>query len=103
MSKRKPITSDRSISSHKPEDKEYLVIVKNYPKLYLMVRPNSTKTWLYRYNSPSSNKPKKISLGVYPSITFARACELWRENEDLLSKQNDPQVYRKSNIEIALK
>ncbi len=62
MSKRKPITSDRSISSHKPEDKEYLVIVKNYPKLYLMVRPNSTKTWLYRYNSPSSNKPKKYLL-----------------------------------------
>ena len=40
MEERKPISSDRSISSHKANDKEYLVSVKNHPMLYLMVRPN---------------------------------------------------------------
>ncbi|WP_440454254.1 tyrosine-type recombinase/integrase [Psychrobacter sp. ASPA161_9] len=103
MSKRKPITSDRSISSHKSEDKEYLVSVKNFPKLNLRVKPNNTKSWLYRYNSPHSKKQKNMSLGVYPSVTFARACELWRENEDLLSQQIDPQAYRKKNKETNLK
>ena len=45
MEARKPISSDRSISSYKASDKEYLVSVKNYPMLYLMVRPNRTKSW----------------------------------------------------------
>ncbi len=40
---RKSISSDRSISSHKPEDKKYFVPVKNHPKLFLMVRPTETK------------------------------------------------------------
>ena len=103
MSKRRPITSDRSISSHKSEDKEYLVSVKNFLKLNLRVKPNNTKSWLYRYNSPHSKKPKNMSLGVYPSVTFARACELWRENEDLLNQQIDPQVYRKESRKTNLK
>ncbi|CAM3437841.1 hypothetical protein PSGL111025_01965 [Psychrobacter glaciei] len=36
---RKAISSDRSISSHKPEDKNYFFLIKIHPKLFLMVRP----------------------------------------------------------------
>ena len=86
MEQRKPISSDRSISSHKAEDKEYLVPIKGCPKLYLMVRPNSTKSWLYRYLSPTYSKNRRLSLGVYPNVSFARACDIWREYEDMLSK-----------------
>ena len=94
MEKRKPISSDRSISSHKAEDKEYLVPVKGCPKLYLMVRPNSTKSWLYRYLSPTYSKNRRLSLGVYPNVSFARACDIWRENEDFITKGLDPKEYR---------
>lgn len=94
MGTRKPISSDRSISSHKAEDKEYLVSVKHHPMLYLMVRPNGTKSWLYRYKSPTLSKNKRISLGVYPSVSFARACEMWRDYEELLSRNIDPKNYR---------
>ena len=94
MEARKPISSDRSISSHKADDKEYLVSVKNHPMLYLMVRPNGTKSWLYRYLSPTHSKNKRISLGVYPNVTFSRACEIWREYEELLSRNIDPKNYR---------
>ena len=86
MEKRKPITSDRSISSHKAEAKEYLVPVKGRPKLYLMVRPNETKSWLFRYTSPNTGKSQRISFGIYPSITLARAHDIWQEYQDLLSK-----------------
>ena len=96
MEKRKPITTDRSISSYKAEDKEYLVTLKGHPKLYLMVRPNHTKSWLYRYKSPSTGKSQRISLGTYPSISLARAYELWQEYADLLSKGIDPQDNRES-------
>ena len=94
MEARKPISSDRSISSYKADDKEYLVSVKNHPMLYLMVRPNGTKSWVYRYLSPTHSKNKRISLGVYPNVSFSRACEIWREYEDLLSKDIDPKIYR---------
>ncbi|AOY42397.1 MULTISPECIES: tyrosine-type recombinase/integrase [Psychrobacter] len=91
---RKAISSDRSISSHKPEDKKYFVAVKNHPKLFLMVRPTETKSWMYRYYPPSNPKQSIISIGIYPSISYARACEVWREYEDLLSKGIDPKVHR---------
>ena len=92
---RKAISSDRSISSHKPEDKKYFVAVKNHPKLFLMVRPTETKSWMYRYYPPSNPKQSIISIGIYPSISYARACEVWREYEDLLSKSIDPKLHRK--------
>jgi integrase len=91
---RKAISSDRSISSHKPEDKKYFVAVKNHPKLFLMVRPTETKSWMYRYYPPSNPKQSIISIGIYPSISYARACEIWREYEELLSKGIDPKTYR---------
>ena len=91
---RKAISSDRSISSHKPEDKKYFVAVKNHPKLFLMVRPTETKSWMYRYYPPSNPKQSIISIGIYPNISYARACEVWREYEDLLSKDIDPKLHR---------
>ena len=94
METRKPISSDRSISSHKADAKEYLVSVKNHPMLYLMVRPNGTKSWVYRYLSPTHSKNKRISLGVYPNVSFARACEIWRDYEELLSRNIDPKNHR---------
>lgn len=94
MEARKPISSDRSISSHKADDKEYLVSVKNHPMLYLMVRPNGTKSWVYRYMSPTHSKNKRISLGVYPNVSFSRACEIWRDYEELLSRNIDPKNHR---------
>ena len=102
MGTRKPISSDRSISSHKAEDKEYLVSVKHHPMLYLMVRPNGTKSWLYRYKSPTLSKNKRISLGVYPSVSFARACEMWRDYEELLSRNIDPKDYREEEKKTLL-
>ena len=91
---RKAISSDRSISSHKPEDKKYFVAVKNHPQLFLMVRPTETKSWMYRYYPPSNPKQSIISIGIYPNISYARACEVWREYEDLLSKGIDPKLHR---------
>ena len=91
---RKAISSDRSISSHKPEDKKYFVAVKNHPKLFLMVHPTETKSWVYRYYPPSNPKQSIISIGIYPNISYARACEVWREYENLLSKGIDPKLHR---------
>tara|TARA_R100000935_G_scaffold22547_1_gene41475 strand:+ start:204 stop:1556 length:1353 start_codon:yes stop_codon:yes gene_type:complete len=100
---RKAISSDRSISSHKPEDKKYFVPVKNHPKLFLMVRPTETKSWMYRYYPPSNPKQSIISIGIYPSISYARACEVWRDYEDLLSKGIDPKFHREEMKKIFIR
>ncbi len=99
---RKAISSDRSISSHKPEETKYFVAVKNHPKLFLMVRPTETKSWMYRYYPPSNPKQSIISIGIYPSISYARACEVWREYEDLLSKGIDPKTNREELRQIVI-
>ncbi len=91
---RKSITTDRSISSHKPEQKEYFVSVKNYPKLFLLVRPNGQKSWVYRYSHPITKKRSKIFLGNYPAISLAKVCEYWREFEEYLAQSLDPQEQR---------
>ncbi|BFM02453.1 integrase arm-type DNA-binding domain-containing protein [Psychrobacter alimentarius] len=59
-----------------------------------MVRPTETKSWMYRYYPPSNLKQSIISIGIYPSTSYARACEVWREYEDLLSKGIDPKNHR---------
>lgn len=94
MTTRKPITTDRSISSHKAEEKEYHVSVKGFSNLYLLVRPNETKSWIFRYMSPTTSKRDKISFGIYPSVSLSRACELWHEYSEILSKNIDPKVHR---------
>lgn len=98
--KRSPIKSDRTIKACKPEAKEYLVKVANYPKLSLMVRPNGTKSWIYRYNHPDSHKQKKMSFGTYPSTSLERVREIWRINEDLLKQQIDPKTHRDEQAQI---
>ena len=86
MTTRKPITTDRSISSHKAEEKEYHVSVKGFSNLYLLVRPNKTKSWIFRYMSPTTSKRDKISFDIYPNVSLSRACELWHEYSEILSK-----------------
>ena len=33
-------------------------------------------------------------LGVYPNVSFSRACEIWRDYEELLSRNIDPKAHR---------
>lgn len=65
-----------------------------------MVRPTETKSWMYRYYPPSNPKQSIISIGIYPSISYARACEVWREYEDLLSKSIDPKIHREDTKKL---
>lgn len=99
---RKPITTDRSIASHKPEQQEYLVPVKNCPKLYLRVRPTGSSSWVFRYYSPITKKPRKMTLGAYPDVSLASARTSWHGNNELISQNVDPADYRKEKQNILL-
>ena len=49
--------------------------------LYLLVKPSGARLWNQAYRF--SGKQKKLSHGVYPSVTLAEARRLEREDPDV--------------------
>lgn len=41
--------------------------------LYVVVQPSGAKSWSYRYRSPLDGKPKKFTIGTYPTFGLAEA------------------------------
>jgi len=67
-----PLT-DTKIKTTKPKEKEYEL--HDGQGLSLIVKPNSSKIWRFRYISPLTKKRRKKSLGSYPNVTLSNARE----------------------------
>ena len=66
--------------------------------LYLEVSPKGGRWWRLKYRF--NKKEKRISLGVYPSISLKEARERRNEARKLLAKEIDPSEYRKNTKNI---
>lgn len=66
----KPL-SDTQISKTKPKEKEFTL--HDGEGLHLLVKPNGSKLWRFRYEVDGVRK--MISFGSYPVVTLARARE----------------------------
>ena len=44
--------------------------------LYLLVKPDGRKTWVFRYRDPATGKLRDKGLGPYPDVKLADAREL---------------------------
>lgn len=62
--------------------------------LVLLVYPNGSKYWTYRYRY--LGKEKSLSFGVYPEVGLAAAREKLAEARKIVSEGNDPSEARKS-------
>jgi integrase len=62
--------------------------------LFLMVNPNGTKYWRFKYRY--FTKEKLLALGVYPELSLKSARAKHREAKDLLSNGIDPAAHRKA-------
>ena len=86
----KPLT-DKEITHAKPKAKEYKLF--DGAGLYLTVSPKGHKRWRLKYQF--DKKEKRISLGVYPTISLSEA----RHQREILKKQIqegiDPSQIRK--------
>jgi integrase len=85
--------SHTQIRSAKPKNSEYLLSDGN--GLYLKVKPNGTKQFIFNYSKPYTKKRTNISLGLYPDVTLAMAREKALEMRRILSDSLDPQVVAK--------
>jgi len=79
--------SAKAIELAKPTNKEYLLLDDD--KLYLRVRPNGSKSWLFSYRNVAG-KRIKITLGTYPRISLALARDLAEKHRLTLELGKDP-------------
>ncbi|SUI38993.1 Putative prophage CPS-53 integrase [Serratia marcescens] len=61
--------------------------------LSLLVEPNGSKSWRFRYRF--AGKPKMISFGVYPAVSLADARSKRDESRKLVAEGQNPSTVRK--------
>lgn len=87
----KPL-SDTEIKRAKVEEKDYALY--DGSGLQLTIRKNGSKTFEFRYKSPTTQKLQKITIGKYPIVTLAEAREKRVEYQKTLLKGMDPKEER---------
>jgi hypothetical protein len=84
--------SDTKIRNAKAADKEYTI--SDGQGLSVVVRPNQTKLWLYRYRF--GGKRKNMSFGTFPGVGLKAAREKRHDAEKLLDQGHDPAAAREA-------
>lgn len=63
--------------------------------LYLLVRPNGSRWWRFKYRRPGTRKENLLSLGTFPDVSLKRAREKRDDARRLLADGIDPSAKRK--------
>jgi integrase len=87
----KPL-NDTQIKQAKPREKEYAL--SDGSGLQLLIKPNGTKAWIFKYYKPYTKKRTNLSFGKYPHTTLAAARKKRDEARALLADEIDPKEYR---------
>jgi len=89
----KPLTNTE-VSQAKSKNKEYNL--SDGGGLALRVKPNGTKTWLFNYYHPYTNKRNNISFGSFPSVSLKQARDARDNSKTLLAQNIDPKSHREN-------
>ena len=84
--------SDTEVKNARPKAKEYNLA--DGRGLYLRVKPNGTKSWLFNYSRPYTRQRSNLSFGIYPALSLAKARAMRQEALELLAQHIDPQRHR---------
>jgi integrase len=90
--------TDSAARNAKPRQKSYKL--SDGHGLYLQVEPSGSKLWRLKYRF--SDKEKRLSFGVYPSVTLAQARERQVEARRLLGTGVDPGEFKKQTRRAAV-
>lgn len=86
-----PVLSDARIRALKPKEKPYKQA--DFDGLYLLVKPNGSKLWRFKYRW--HQKEKLLALGKYPEVTLADARRKRDDARSLIANGDDPSSVRK--------
>lgn len=89
----KPLT-DTEIKKAQPKEGKKEYSLADGKGLYLRVKASGSKSWVFNYYRPFTNRRANIGLGTYPEITLKRARELRAEYRELLANDIDPKKQR---------
>lgn len=73
------------IDASDPKNKEYALF--DGDGLMLVIKPDGTKTWIYRFKSPEDGKDKKITIGKYLAKNKGVSLKEARDECDRLKTQ----------------
>jgi len=88
----KPLT-DTQIKNAKPKHREYNL--SDGSGLYLRIKANGSKCWIFNYHKPQSKKRTNLGLGTYPDLPLKVAREIKAEYQNLLTQNIDPAIHKK--------
>ncbi|HHO2170096.1 TPA: integrase domain-containing protein [Aeromonas hydrophila] len=91
--------TDSKLRGAKPEKKEYNL--GDGDGLYLRVKTNGSKMWLFNYYRPIDKKRANISFGAYPDVTLSAARERRGQARALLAEGIDPKAHQLEQAELA--
>ena len=82
-----PLTA-KAIDAAQPKDKPYKLTDSQTPGLFLLVHPNGSKYWRFRYWI--DKKERLQAIGVYPLISLKEARKRATESRLLIAQGIDP-------------
>ena len=84
--------TDTQIRQAKPKVKTYTLTDEK--GMFLMIKPNGSKLWRYRYRLNGKQKP--YAIGSYPEVSLAQAREELLAARKLVKDGVDPVLHRKA-------
>ncbi|MDI0734300.1 tyrosine-type recombinase/integrase [Escherichia coli] len=84
----KPALTAKAIEAAQPQDKPYKLTDSLTPGLFLLIHPNGSKYWRFRYWI--DKKERLQAIGVYPLISLKEARKRAAESRLLIAQGIDP-------------
>jgi len=85
--------TERTVAAIKPIDRRQEVADGAERGLYFVVQPSGARSWVHRYRF--GERPVKLTLGTYPSMTLGDARRTVRANRAVLDRGDDPRFAKK--------
>lgn len=79
----------------KPREKSYSI--SDGGGLSLLVQPNGSRLWIFRYRRPTTGKPNCLSFGTYPDVLPAEAREKAKQARADIRALIDPHAKRQEH------
>ena len=92
MAARSKPLSDAQARQAKPRAKEYNLA--DGDGLFLRVKPNGTRTWIFNYFKPYTRKRSNLTIGKYPGVPLTLARKKRNEYLELLAQDIDPKAFK---------
>ncbi len=84
---KQPLTA-KAVEAAQPTGKQYKITDPSTPGLYVLVHPNGSKYWRFRYWY--NGRERLQALGVYPVISLKEARKKAAESRLLIARGDDP-------------